>query len=80
LSEEDDEIEWIYMEGYDDDPDEEVCPEGYTEDEWCDPEHRLGIETCEFCCPFGRIDQIYEEMEKRRKVIKRLKEASKSDM
>jgi len=34
----------------------ETCPEGYTEDEDCDPEARYGIETCEFCCPFGRLE------------------------
>ena len=51
-----------YVNHYDDDYEEETCPEGFTWDEWCDPEERLGIEHCEFHCPFGRIDYVYKKI------------------
>jgi len=43
----------------------EVCPYGYQEDEPCcdDMEERLGIEICEFQCPFNRLyncDSFFE--------------------
>jgi hypothetical protein len=37
----------------DDDEDNETCPHGYTIDE-CAGEGMAGIESCEFCCPWGR--------------------------
>ena len=48
-----------FDEFYRDDDEEnepETCPEGYMEDDDCCPETHVGIETCEFCCPFGRLD------------------------
>ena len=64
-----------FLDAYEGDYEEEeiVCPEGFTWDEWCDPEFRLGIEHCEFSCPFGRLDHVYEEIKKTRKVIRELK-------
>lgn len=56
--------EYDFGDDYSDD--DFCCPEGYSEDEWCDPEHRLGIEICEFCCPFRRLDAVYEKLKRKR--------------
>jgi hypothetical protein len=39
---------------------EETCPEGFTEDEDCGAPFRLGIEFCEFMCPFHRLDGLLD--------------------
>lgn len=69
MSLDDSEIAGLYDEFTDKELDElegETCAEGFSEDEWCEPQLRLGVEYCEFRCPFGRIDAVYRELEEKR--------------
>ena len=53
-----DELFWeLFWEYVADDEEVETCPEGYSEDEWCEPHLRRGCEFCEFLCPFGRMKE-----------------------
>ena len=47
---------------FDEDIEEEdtTCCEGFTAEEDCDAPVRIGIEHCEFMCPFHRLDGLYE--------------------
>ena len=51
---EDEELLYWYEEWWEeeDELEDETCPEGYTWDECCDCVHRLGVESCQFLCPF----------------------------
>jgi len=51
-------FEEFYEEPEEYEEEEEFCPEGFTEDEDCDAEHRSGIEHCEFLCPFRRLYRV----------------------
>jgi len=37
-----------------------ACPDGFTEEEDCGAPWRLGIESCEFLCPFRRLDGLLD--------------------
>jgi len=39
---------------------EAACPDGFTDEEDCGAPFRLGIEMCEFMCPFKRLDGLNE--------------------
>jgi len=39
---------------------EKLCPEGFSEEEDCGAPWRFGIETCEFLCPFRRLNYLLE--------------------
>jgi len=64
-------FEEFYAEDYGEEEEPYICAEGFSEDEWCNPELRLGIEYCEFCCPFNRLDAVYERMRERREEPKK---------
>jgi len=52
--------EYEYWEGEEWAEEESFCAEGYGEDECCSPWLRLGIEYCEFMCPWDLIGGLYE--------------------
>jgi len=54
-------FEEFYLPDYDIGEEEEMaCPDGFTVDEDCGAPSRLGIEMCEFMCPFRRLTGLYE--------------------
>jgi len=52
--------EYEYWEGEDYADEESFCAEGYEEDGECSPWLRLGVEYCEFMCPFNLIRSLYD--------------------
>jgi hypothetical protein len=40
---------------------DECCPSGYAVDE-CDGEGMAGIESCEFCCPWGKVAAYFKRV------------------